>query len=275
MHLLRHSVGARQALYHVFVQPALLSSQSTQGGLQHITKQLSQLCRTRRHPQLRCFSQSAARLSKTREPEKRNQKWDEEITARVIQLLDPETNQLPRDPETNEITNITHTRYDILKALDRNTHRLIQLTPDEPGNRNFIPLCKIVSKKEMFDAEKKRKVQSKERQKESAKANTVKTLELNWAIDANDLSHRLEKVEGFLGEGRRVEIVLAAKKRGRKATQLECDGVLSKIQGTLAAVPGAKELRPLDGKVGGFATIVLQGSVIAGQLAQAGKGGGG
>ncbi|KAK3679983.1 Protein SABRE [Recurvomyces mirabilis] len=255
--------SAAQALFRVFIQPALHVSAPRPGILPHNANHTSRHTSVPHYQPTRSFSHTSIRSSKTREPEKRTQKWDEEITAKRIQLVNPETNQLPRNEETGELIESVQTRYDVLHSYDKKTHRLIQLSVDEPDNRYFIPICKIVSKKQIFDADKKRKVQVKERQKESAKASSVKTLELNWAIDGNDLAHRLEKVQDFLGEGRRVEIVLAAKKRGRKATKVECEGVLGKIRETLGAVPGAKEIKSLDGKLGGFATLILQGSASA------------
>jgi len=128
---------------------------------------------------------------------------------------------------------------------------------DEPGP----VVCKIIDKKEAFDAEKRKKAQQKEVRKERKVLQSVKTLELNWAIDGNDLGHRLEKVGGFLGEGRKVEIVLAAKKQGRKATRAECEGVLGRIREAVAEVQGAKEVS-MEGKVGGFVTMMLQGKPL-------------
>jgi translation initiation factor IF-3 len=259
----RYGHSTAKALYQVFVAPMVCNA-SSRAPTRHNSKDLLYRQRPYASPSLRrSFAQSAILETKTREPERRTQKWDEEITAKLIQLVDPETNQLPRDPVTQELIDSTRTRYDVLNTLDRTTHRLVQLSPDEPDNRRFVPVCKIVNKKEAFDQEKRKKTQAKERHKESVKANTVKTLELNWAIDGNDLAHRLERVGEFLSDGRKVEIVLAAKKRGRKATQAECQDVLGKIQRTLAAVPGAKEVKPLDGKLGSFATMVLQGRALA------------
>ena len=116
-----------------------------------------------------------------------------------------------------------------------------------------------MSKKDAFDAEKRKKSAQKEAKKAAAAAASVKTLELNWAIDQNDLGHRLGKVEQFLGEGRKVEIVLAAKKAGRKATLGECEQVLQRIRRNVSAVEGGREVRAMEGKLGGVATLFFQG----------------
>ena len=163
------------------------------------------------------------------------------------------------DPLTNKLEDQPRTRFDVLRMMNRETHRLKQVSDDEPNNRNFTPVCKIVSKKEEYERDRHFKKVVKERKMEGARAGSVKVLELNWAMDANDLAHRCERVAEFLSEGRRVEIVLAAKKKGRKATRAECDGLVKKIGETCDSVPGAKALKSLDGKIGAFATIVLQG----------------
>lgn len=121
----------------------------------------------------------------------------------------------------------------------------------------WIPLCKIMDKKTQYQIEK-----AKEKQRKNSKkvgSDTVKTLELNWAIDRNDLGHRLDRVTEFLNEGRRVEIVLAVKKRGRVATADECQDVLKRIRDTVEGVKGAKVAKELEGKIGAMATMFLEG----------------
>lgn len=248
-----HAGSPMKALYSIFVQPTLSASRTRRPQL----TRNAQAPRNQLHKQqTRAFatSQPLGLLRKNSRPaEVREQKWNEEITARVIQLVNPDTKSL-EEPVT---------RYDVLKSLDLKTHRLVQLTPDDPEDRNGIPVCKIVSKKEEYAADKRRKEQQKESKQAAAKERSIKTLELNWAIDGNDLAHRLEKVKGFLEEGRRVEIVLATKKRGRKATLAECEEVLEKIREVAGSVKGAKEAKELEGKVGGFATMVIQGKAGA------------
>ncbi|KAK3069621.1 hypothetical protein LTR53_011908 [Teratosphaeriaceae sp. CCFEE 6253] len=253
------SRSAAQALYRVFVSPALSTARAS--------LQRSPPKPTQPTPQ-RAFSTTLPRQTKSRITERRTQKWDDEIRAYQIQLVDPDTERLVDDGEPR-------TRYDVLKYLDRTTHRLIQVSADEDGvdPRYAVPVCKVVSKKAMYEQDRKRKAVAKEKAKEGVKVGSVKTLELNWAIDGNDLEHRLEKVGGFLAEGRRVEIVLAAKKRGRKASLVECEGVVKRIEGVAEAVAGASVMKALEGPMGGFSTIVLQGRA-PGASAQ-GKSGGG
>jgi translation initiation factor IF-3 len=155
--------------------------------------------------------------------------------------------------------------WSTLRSFDHKTHRLIQVVPDEPDNPHFVPTCKIVSKKEMYDFEKRRKAAMKDAKKVAKLSGeaAMKTLELNWAIDVgNDLNHRMDRLREFLGEGRRVEIVLAAKKRGRKATTEECENVLRVIRETVDSVEGAKEREAFTGKLGGMMTGTFQGKPV-------------
>lgn len=170
----------------------------------------------------------------------------------MITLVNPETNQ--PDPTPRET-------YDVLRQLDEKTHRLVQLTPDPSPvfDPHYTPLCKIQSKKDEYDREQARKAAAKGAKKARALESSVKTLELNWAAAPNDLAHRLDKVREFLDQGRKVEIVLAVKKRGRRATRDECEDLLRAIRKVVEEVEGAREIRPMDGKVGAFATLSLQG----------------
>ncbi|KAH9828859.1 Translation initiation factor IF-3, N-terminal domain [Teratosphaeria destructans] len=208
-------------------------------------------------PPIRAFSSSPISLKTV--TERRQQNYDEEIPFRRVYVVEA-------DDKLSEI----RMKWDVLDSIDRKEYRLVQLTvpdldPDSPNYhpdpRNFIPVCRIENKREAYQREKERKAKSKEQKKGSARATSVKTLELNWAIDQNDLGHRLEKMEEFLSEGRRVEVVLAAKKRGRKASKEECEGLLGRLREVVERV-GGKEFRAFEGELGRFATIVFQGKVV-------------
>jgi len=105
-------------------------------------------------------------------------------------------------------------------------------------------------------------LREQERQKLKPKKNpqdTGKQLELSWAIDTNDLGHRLKKMKGFLEEGRKVEVVVAKKKGGRMASPKECEGVIARVKQAVAEVEGANETKAMEGKVGGTATLFFEG----------------
>jgi translation initiation factor IF-3 len=132
-----------------------------------------------------------------------------------------------------------------LRDVDDKTHYVEQLTPDDPEDPDYMPVCRIVDKKEEYEVQKGRKVAAKAAKQRSAKSSAAgaKTVELSWAIDAHDLSHRLGRIKEFLSEGRRVEVAIAKKKRGRLATTEECENVLRSLKETVESVPGARELK--------------------------------
>ena len=96
----------------------------------------------------------------------------------------------------------------------------------------------------------------------SASGGDMKQLELNWAIDKNDLKHRLEKLKDFLSEGRKVEILLGPKRKGRAATPEECQTVLDKIMDAYMGCKGAHQPKAPEGKIGGVMTLVFAGKKL-------------
>ena len=126
-----------------------------------------------------------------------------------------------------------------------------------PSGDEWIPVCKIENKAEVAARQRELAAAKKEQRKIAPEG--VKAIELNWAIDANDLGHRLKKVEEFLRARRKVEILVAPKRRGRTATPEECDALLRRIAETVKNVEGAKESRPMQGKPGQVASLMLEG----------------
>ncbi|KAK0883952.1 hypothetical protein LTR87_002173 [Friedmanniomyces endolithicus] len=262
--------SSAQALYRVFVGPALTSLLPNR----HLGQQalVANSCTPlpvdqQRYRRQRSFSTTTPLHTRTRAPVQRSQKWDEEITARLIQLVDPETGNLldngaPLSPDPTPAEEERFRRGGVDEGANPRSGGYWD-TRGGNGYGAFVPVCKIVSKKEQYDLERRKKSANKERVKEGSKA---QTLELNWAIDANDLQHRLDRIGEFLSEGRRVEVVLAAKKRGRKATVQECEQVVKKIEACVAGVEGASVMKALTGKMGAFATIMLQGRMGKSQV---------
>ena len=78
-----------------------------------------------------------------------------------------------------------------------------------------------------------------------------KTLEMNWAIDKNDLAHRMEKMTKFLQKGLKVEVALASKRKGkgRQATEEEAEELLRSIRDVARGVEGVREIKPIQGKL--------------------------
>ncbi len=154
---------------------------------------------------------------------------------------------------------------DALNSFDRTTHHLVQVDPgrvDEYGvqDPSHPPVCRVVSKPELRK-QHERKVGIAIKQAKGVTSVPKKSLEINWAIGAGDLKHRLSKLGEFLRQGRKVEIVFGPKKKGRKATTEEAQAVLRAVEDTVGECRGAKEAKR-EGAVDGVLTIVYEGKKI-------------
>ena len=135
----------------------------------------------------------------------------------------------------------------VLASLNRKTQFLQQVSPPEQLG---LPICKIFDKKAVRE-------QERARAKKEKNADTMtKTLEMNWAIEKGDLKHRLGRLEEFLKKGQRVEIWLAAKRKGRKASEAEVKDVLARIRVAVSEVNG-KEWKPVEGNVDAMGQVVM------------------
>lgn len=104
---------------------------------------------------------------------------------------------------------------------------------------------------------------SKEDKKKKANpALTLKTLELNWAIDGNDLKHRMETLKGFLRKGYRVDILLVGKRKKRKAEPEEAENTLAEVREAIRNCEGAKEWKDREGALGGMMRLFAQGQEV-------------
>ena len=111
-------------------------------------------------------------------------------------------------------------------------------------------------------AQHERKLETLRRQaKGQSTGPSTKNLELNWAIAGGDLKHRLEKMKQFLGEGRKVEVLLGPKKRGKKASVEEAGGVLKAVREAVGECRGAHEVKR-EGEVGAVMTLVFEGKKV-------------
>lgn len=157
---------------------------------------------------------------------------------------------------------------DVLQRLNRTTEYLVQMTEpkvDEFGNLDpeDVPTCKIVTKMALRE-QHARKLELMRRQAKGQGAGpAAKSLELNWAIAGGDLKHRLGKLRGFLEEGRKVEVMLGPKKRGRAATEEEVREVMRSLEEVLEEVKGSKEVKR-EGAVGGVLMLTYEGKKVEG-----------
>lgn len=107
----------------------------------------------------------------------------------------------------------------------------------------------------MREAERAAKEAAKERLKVER---STKIVELNWAIAPGDLEMKLNKARSFLEEGRKVDILIAPKRRKRAATKGEIDDLLKRMWETIESVEGVTQVSPSEGEVGGTMTYYFE-----------------
>jgi len=69
-------------------------------------------------------------------------------------------------------------------------------------------------------------------------------------------------MKGFLEEGRKVEVMLGPKRKGRAATLEECERVLRMIMEVFEGCKGASVGKRPEGKLGGVMTMVFEGKRV-------------
>jgi translation initiation factor IF-3 len=151
---------------------------------------------------------------------------------------------------------------DVLYDMDKTRNHLVQLTPaklDEFGryDPDDLPTCRITNKIHLREQHERKLDIARRNAKGLGAGPAPKMLELNWAIAGGDLKHRLGRLKDFLLEGRKVELLLGPKYRGRGATQEEAEGMLEAVRAAVAECKG-KEVK-CEGVVGGVMKIVFEG----------------
>ncbi|KAF2014851.1 hypothetical protein BU24DRAFT_410552 [Aaosphaeria arxii CBS 175.79] len=172
---------------------------------------------------------------------------DNAITAPYINLVDLDGNfhhNFPRDQVS----------YDRVQ-----NHLLLVQGAGSENDESAIPTCKIISKIDLRARQQKKLDAERRRDTGQSSGPSAKNLELNWAIAGGDLKHRLEKMKGFLRDGRKVELLLGPKRRGRAATIEECKKVVTSIRDAVAEVKGAAQSKEPEGVLGGVMTLVFEG----------------
>jgi translation initiation factor IF-3 len=174
--------------------------------------------------------------------------------------------QLPRDGDIDskrvrivlENGKLSPPQYtaNVRMKMNTRTETLIAVAKADKSDPSSMPICKIVS----IAALKKAEYEKNKSKKASAAQWTIKKIELNWAIDGHDLRHRLERVQEFLAKGWRVEVLMAPKRKGRRATEEEARQLVAKVKETVNLVEGAREWKGMEGVILGQATMYLEGA---------------
>ncbi|KAK2853335.1 hypothetical protein FQN49_005168 [Arthroderma sp. PD_2] len=128
-----------------------------------------------------------------------------------------------------------------LTQFNRSLNFLVQVSPKAEGRP---AVCKVVNKADYNKDEQERKGAGKPK----STGVQIKQIELNWAIDPHDLSHRLGQLETFLEKGKRVSLILTKKRNKRRATPDEAQRVLASIEEKMFEI-GVAEVKPRKGKI--------------------------
>ncbi|PYH99308.1 hypothetical protein BO71DRAFT_394373 [Aspergillus ellipticus CBS 707.79] len=157
---------------------------------------------------------------------------DEAIRAPFVQIVN----------EANTLDEPIRLR-DALRRVDRSVDCLVKVAPGVDG----IPVCKILNKYELS---------KQTREKAKPQKDNLKQIEVNWAISAHDLQHRMKQLETFLAKGRKVELSLTRKK-GKRAPTVE--EVKALMNGALATIKSTNSMlvRPMEGEPGKHVLLVL------------------
>ena len=132
-----------------------------------------------------------------------------------------------------------------LSRLDQNEEHLVLLQPPIPERPTAV--VKVFKRSELV-RQKLDKQKAQQKQQKSLRDRAPKQLELNWAIGPHDLDIKLGHLESFIGKGKTVEIILAAKRKQRKASVAEGEAVLMKIRDKVGDID-AREVKAMEGQV--------------------------
>ena len=130
----------------------------------------------------------------------------------------------------------------LLRSIDRSSQYVLQINKPEDDQ---IPIVQTISRLELIKRINHQEDQQRN-QKRTEKEKRPKQLELNWAISANDLQLKMKQMQEFLSKGKKVEILLANKRRQRKASEEEAQALLKIVRGRIDEA-GAAETVPMEG----------------------------
>lgn len=169
---------------------------------------------------------------------------DNEIPQRYVKLKNPKDGSLSVAQPITKLFNL----------INRETQVVNLLHNDEAEG---VAIVEVVEK-EALKARLKKKEENIAAQAKQQRQSKTKQIELNWAISENDLQLKLRQLREFLGKGRKVEVMLASKKRQRKATPEEAENVVKTIRKVISEMDGAREVKPMEGEIGVQAMLTLQ-----------------
>jgi translation initiation factor IF-3 len=129
---------------------------------------------------------------------------------------------------------------DVLESFDHAEYFLMQVKEEDDDS---LPLCKIIHRRTYLEKEKARTILARQNR------TIIKQMEINWAIDAHDFSHRKKQLTKFLEKDCKVEITLTTKKRKRAPTVEEIKQTVQGVLDTIKAA-GARQTSEMEGELG-------------------------
>jgi translation initiation factor IF-3 len=169
---------------------------------------------------------------------------DEGIQGRHIILIDSESQKLSRPQPLSRV----------LRDLDRRNYFLIKVG-SSGSEEDAPPLCKIMSKKEVFEKEQA-KLKAQTDQAKTRRKRDGKTMELGWATAEGDLVHRFRKARQVLEGGERVNFVIENRQK-RTIVSVDKAGVmLEKVKRAMEDVPKVVEVGR-EGALGGKMKVIF------------------
>ncbi|KAG0303493.1 hypothetical protein BGZ98_006582 [Dissophora globulifera] len=158
---------------------------------------------------------------------------DEEIDSMWIQYIGPEGNQGEKKLSS------------VLRTIDRSKFFLVEV-----DSTARPPICKLLSKKELYEKAKQAK------QSKKANESATKELQLNWGTDNHDLAHKLARSRGFLEKGYRLDIQINGKKR-KTTTPQEREAIMERVKAEFE--PVSKYVKQPEWIKATTVTMLLQG----------------
>ncbi|KAF7330843.1 hypothetical protein MVEN_02423600 [Mycena venus] len=141
----------------------------------------------------------------------------------------------------------------LLKSVNRK-EEWVELVAETPE-----PVVKIINKKEAIATQKK----AKERQREVARKNIVKEVQLTWGSEQGDLEHKITRIRSYLEMGAKVDIVFSTK--SNKGSPPPVKAQQAKVQSTIDDLADiSKEWKPVEWRKN-MAAIFLRGIVDEGR----------
>lgn len=250
-----HLCSASRALYRVFVAPNVARPST-----------IAPITSTLRAPPQIFTAQTPIRLKSFKKKDTQRHSlsdaytFDNAIKSDYINLID-DSGKMHRNVPFDEAMRSFNRTLNHLVLIEGG--KLDMFGRPDPENP---PICKVVSKMDLrLKHQKKLDLERKEKKGTAVKD---KNLELNWAIAPGDLKHRVKKLQEFLLEGRKVEVLIGPKRRGRQATEEECRALLKGVRGAVEEIKGVSEPKPPVGTIGGVMTMIFQGKKQENKQAQ-------